>query len=315
MAASSIRFGPGVTKEVGMDFKNMGAKKVCVVTDTTVRVLDAMRQVEEGLTREGIEYTVYDGSRVEPKDSSYVFSPSPQGRAFALGPVLIFRNRIKEAIAFAKPYQPDAFLAVGGGSVIDTAKLMNLYYCYPDADFLDFVNAPLGKGLPIDKPLKPLIAVPTTAGTGSETTGTAIFDLVSKRAKTGIAHRNLKPTLGICDPLNTRTMPSAVHASSGLDVLCHSLESWTAIPYFERIPRPTNPINRPAYQGANPISDIFSLQALRQTIKYLPRAVKDPEDHEAQSEMLLAATLAGVGFGNAGVHLCHGKCQIPFLLS
>jgi hydroxyacid-oxoacid transhydrogenase len=216
-------------------------------------------------------------------------------------------NRIKEAIAFAKPYQPDAFLAVGGGSVIDTAKLMNLYTCYPNAEFLDFVNVPLGKGLPIDKPLKPLIAVPTTAGTGSETTGTAIFDLVSKRAKTGIAHRNLKPTLGVCDPLNTRTMPSAVHASSGLDVLCHSLESWTAIPYFERIPRPSNPMLRPAYQGANPISDIFSLQALRSTIKYLPRAVKDPDDHEAQSQMLLAATLAGVGFGNAGVHLCHGK--------
>lgn len=183
---------------------------------------------------------------------------------------------------------------------------MNLYVCFPDADFLDFVNAPLGRGLPITKPLKPLIAVPTTAGTGSETTGTAIFDLVSKKAKTGIAHRALKPTLGICDPLNTRTMPSAVHSASGLDVLCHSLESWTAIPYHERIPRPTNPINRPAYQGANPISDIFSLQALRSTVEYLPRAVRDPEDHEAQSQMLLAATLAGVGFGNAGVHLCHG---------
>ncbi|CAD0099488.1 unnamed protein product [Aureobasidium mustum] len=234
MAASSIRFGPGCTKEVGMDFKNM------------------------------------------------------------------------EAIAFAKPHAPDAFLAVGGGSVIDTAKLMNLYTSFPEADFLDFVNAPLGKGLPIQGKLKPLVAVPTTAGTGSETTGTAIFDLVSKKAKTGIAHRNLKPTLGICDPLNTRTMPSAVHASSGLDVLCHSLESWTAIPYHERVPRPRNPIERPAYQGANPISDIFSLQALRDTVKYLPRAVKDPDDHEAQSKMLLAATLAGVGFGNAGVHLCHG---------
>jgi len=183
---------------------------------------------------------------------------------------------------------------------------MNLYTSFPEADFLDFVNAPLGKGLPIQGKLKPLVAVPTTAGTGSETTGTAIFDLVSKKAKTGIAHRNLKPTLGICDPLNTRTMPSAVHASSGLDVLCHSLESWTAIPYHERVPRPRNPIERPAYQGANPISDIFSLQALRDTVKYLPRAVKDPDDHEAQSKMLLAATLAGVGFGNAGVHLCHG---------
>ncbi|KAI9645142.1 hypothetical protein NHQ30_005876 [Ciborinia camelliae] len=283
MAASSIRFGPGVTKEVGMDFRNLGAKRVLVVTDQVVGGLEPMRMVREGLEREGVEFRVFDGCRVEPKDSS-----------------------VKEAIAFSKSYQPDSFLAVGGGSVIDTAKLMNLYTCYPDADFMDFVNAPLGKGKPIDKTLLPLVAVPTTAGTGSETTGTAIFDLVSHQAKTGIAHRNLKPLLGICDPLNTRTMPSAVHASSGLDVLCHSLESWTAIPYYERTPRPSNPINRPAYQGANPISDIFSLQALRSTAKYLPRATRDPDDHEAQSQMLLAATLAGVGFGNAGVHLCHG---------
>ncbi|KAK2809354.1 hypothetical protein FQN50_003813 [Emmonsiellopsis sp. PD_5] len=283
MAASSIRFGPGATKEVGMDFKNLGAKRVCVVTDSNVAKLDAMKHAVEALNKEGVEFTVYDKVRVEPKDYS-----------------------IKDAIAFAKPYNADAFLAVGGGSVIDTAKLMNLYCVYPEADFLDFVNAPLGKGLPIARTLKPLIAVPTTAGTGAETTGTAIFDLVEKKAKTGVAHRNMKPTLGICDPLNTRTMPSQVHASSGLDVLCHSLESWTAIPYNERTPRPTNPINRPAYQGANPISDIFSLQALRSTVKYLPRAVKDPDDFEAQSQMLLAATLAGVGFGNAGVHLCHG---------
>ncbi|KAF3761498.1 putative Fe-containing alcohol dehydrogenase [Cryphonectria parasitica EP155] len=283
MAASSIRFGPGVTREVGMDFRNMGAKRVCVVTDETVDKLTAMDQVREGLTKEGVNFRVYNKTRIEPKDSS-----------------------IRDAIDWAKPFDPDAFLAVGGGSVIDTAKLMNLYTSYPDADFLDFVNAPLGAGKPIDKPLKPLVAVPTTAGTGSETTGTAIFDLVSRRAKTGIAHRNLKPTLGICDPLNTSTMPAAVKASSGLDVLCHSLESWTAIPYTERVPRPVNPIQRPAYQGANPISDIFSLKALRDCVKYLPRAVKDPEDMEAQSQMLLAATLAGVGFGNAGVHLCHG---------
>ncbi|CRJ90780.1 hypothetical protein BN1723_008476 [Verticillium longisporum] len=283
MAASAIRFGPGSTQEVGLDLKNMAAERVAVVTDATVDGLVAMQQVRESLDREGINYKVYNQCRVEPKDSS-----------------------VKEAIAWARPYNPSAFLAVGGGSVIDTAKLMNLYTAYPDADFLDFVNAPLGRGLPVDKPLKPLIAVPTTAGTGSETTGTAIFDLVSKRAKTGVAHRNLKPTLGICDPLNTATMPAAVKASSGLDVLCHALESWTAIPYTERTPRPTNPINRPAYQGANPISDVFSFHALQRTVKYLPRAVRNPDDAEAQSEMLLAATLAGVGFGNAGVHLCHG---------
>ena len=266
-----------------MDFKNMHATQVCIVTDKNVSQLTPMKHALEALSKESIPFEVYSDVNVEPKDTS-----------------------IKHAVSFAKRHSPSAFLAVGGGSVIDTAKLMNLYTTFPQASFLDFVNAPLGAGEPITKPLKPLIAVPTTAGTGSETTGTAIFDLTTHSTKTGIAHRALKPTLGICDPLNTATMPSAVHASSGLDVLCHALESWTAIPYTERIPRPTNPINRPAYQGANPISDIFSLQALRSTIKYLPRAVKDPEDTEAQSEMLLAATLAGVGFGNAGVHLCHG---------
>ncbi|PHH65929.1 hypothetical protein CDD81_877 [Ophiocordyceps australis] len=283
MAASSIRFGPGVTHEIGMDLKNLGARKVAVVTDATVDKLDAMEQVRHGLSRQAISFQVFSNVRVEPKDSS-----------------------IQDAIDWSRSHMPDVFVAVGGGSVIDTAKLMNLYAAYPDAPLLDFVNAPLGKGRPVDKPLKPLIAVPTTAGTGSETTGTAIFDLVSKRAKTGVAHRNLKPTLGICDPINTRTMPAAVKASSGLDVLCHSLESWTAIPYNERTPRPTNPILRPAYQGANPISDIFSLHALKSTVKYLPRAIRDPEDFEAQTQMLLASTLAGIGFGNAGVHLCHG---------
>lgn len=283
MAASSIRFGPGSTREVGMDFKNMNAKKVLVLTDKTIAQLRPMKVAIEALESEGIQYEVYDRCRVEPKDYS-----------------------VKDAIEWGKARQADAFLAVGGGSVMDTAKIVNLYTAFPEADFLDFVNAPLGKGLPITKPLKPLICVPTTAGTGSETTGTAIFDLVDKKAKTGIAHRVLKPTLGICDPLNTRSLPAAVHCSSGLDVLCHALESYTAIPFNERTPRPANPILRPAYQGANPISDVFSFQALKSTIKYLPRAVRDPNDEEAQTEMLLAATLAGVGFGNAGVHLCHG---------
>ncbi|KAK6526136.1 hypothetical protein TWF281_011172 [Arthrobotrys megalospora] len=283
MAASSIRFGPGATKEVGMDFANMKAKKVLVLTDKTVAQLTPMKQAIEGLEREGVKFDVFEDVMVEPKDYS-----------------------VKKAIQYGRDSGADAILAVGGGSVMDTAKLVNLYTSYPDADFLDFVNAPLGKGLPITKALKPLICIPTTAGTGSETTGTAIFDLTDVKAKTGVAHRYLKPTLGICDPLNTQTMPSAVHASSGLDVLCHSLESWTAIPFNERIPRPTNPILRPAYQGANPISDVFSFEALKMTVKYLPRVVRDPEDLEAQSNMLLAATLAGVGFGNAGVHLCHG---------
>ena len=123
-------------------------------------------------------------------------------------------------------------------------------------------------------PLKPLMAVPTTAGTGSETTGVAIFDLTRMRAKTGIASRRLKPTLGYLDPENTRTLPPAVAASSGLDVLSHAIESYTAIPYTAR-PRPERPALRPAYQGSNPISDVWALQALRMVAAYLVRAVED----------------------------------------
>jgi hydroxyacid-oxoacid transhydrogenase len=146
----------------------------------------------------------------------------------------------------------------------------------------------------------------TLQGTGAETTGTAICDITSMKFKTGIASRALKPTLGIVDLLNTATCPKEVAISAGLDVLFHSLESWTAVPYYERTPRPTNPIMRPAYQGSNPISDIFSMWALETTIKYLPRIAADPVgDEEARSQMLLAASSAGIGFGNAGVHICH----------
>src|SRR5438477_2885 len=203
----------------------------------------------------------------------------------------------------AAPFQ--AIVAVGGGSTIDTAKAVNLYTAFPPSDFLDYVNPPIGKGLPVPGPLKPLIAIPTTAGTGSETTGVSIFDLSKMHAKTGIASRRLKPTLGLLDPENTRTMPSQVAASSGLDILSHAVESYTAMPFSQR-PHPDRPLLRPAYQGSNPISDVWSLQALRMVAKYLVRAVEDPGDDEARSHMLLAASYAGVGFGNAGVHLPHG---------
>ena len=159
--------------------------------------------------------------------------------------------------------------------------------------------------MPVPGPLKPLIAIPTTAGTGSETTGVSIFDYIKMQAKTGIAHRRLKPTLGLLDPENTRTMPAQVAASSGLDILSHAIESYTALPYSERA-LPAKPLLRPSYQGSNPISDVWSLQALRMVSKYLVRAVEDPADDEARSAMLLAASYAGVGFGNAGVHLPHG---------
>ncbi len=281
MAASNIRFGPGVTREVGMDLADMGVKRVMVVADPHLVTLPPVTTVLESLETEKIEHALFDRVHVEPTDDSF-----------------------QEAIAFAGSQPFDGFVAVGGGSTIDTAKAVNLYATYP-ADFLDYVNAPIGKGKPVPGPLRPLIALPTTAGTGSETTGVAIFDVTKMHAKTGIAHRRLKPTLGLVDPDNTRTLPPQVAASTGLDVLSHAIESYTAIPFNQR-PKPDRPLLRPAYQGSNPISDLWALQALRMLAEFLPRAVADPSDDEARGMMLLAASFAGMGFGNAGVHLPHG---------
>jgi hydroxyacid-oxoacid transhydrogenase len=264
-----------------MDARDLGLRRVLVVADPTLSKLPPVATVRESLDREQVSHVLFDRVRIEPSDESF-----------------------REAIEFARAGEFDGFVAVGGGSSIDTAKAANLYSTWP-ADFLDYVNPPIGKGEPVPGPLKPLIAVPTTAGTGSETTGVSIFDFVKLHAKTGIAHRRLKPTLGILDPDNTRTMPAIVAACTGLDVLSHAIESYTAIPFYRR-PRPERPILRPAYQGSNPISDLWALQALRMVAEYLPRAVADTGDDEARSMMILASAYAGIGFGNAGVHLPHG---------
>ena len=280
IATSNIRFGPGTTKEIGMDLKDRGLKRVMVLTDPNLREQAPVQTALAAIAEAGVEYALFDQVRVEPTDASF-----------------------KAAIEFAEQGF-DGFVAIGGGSVMDTAKAANVYTTYP-ADFLTYVNAPIGRGKPVPGPLKPLIAVPTTAGTGSETTGVAIFDFVEMKAKTGMAHRYMRPTLGIVDPDNTRSMPPQVAASTGLDVLSHALESYTALPFDQR-PRPDRPQLRPAYQGSNPISDLWALEALRLVEQFLPRAVADPSDDEARSAMCLAAALAGIGFGNAGVHLPHG---------
>ena len=281
MATSNIRYGPGVTGEVGMDLADMGVKHVMVVTDPQLAELAPVSTVLELLDAEKISYALFDRVRIEPTDES-----------------------LQEATAFAGSQPFDGFIAVGGGSTIDTAKAANLYTTYP-ADFLDYVNAPIGKGKPIPGPLKSLIALPTTAGTGSETTGVVIFDLVKIHAKTGIANLRLKPTLGLLDPNNTRTQPPQVAAATGLDVLTHAIEAYTAMPFNQR-PKPDRPMLRPTYQGSNPISDTWSLEALRLVTKYLMREVEDPTDDEARGMMMLAASYGGIGFGNAGLHLPHG---------
>ena len=210
MDASGIKFGPGATRELGYDMQQFGVKRAMLVTDPNLANSQPVAVALAALRAAGIDTVLFDQVRVEPTDAS-----------------------LKEAIRFAAEGRFDGYVAVGGGSSIDTAKAANLYATYP-AEFLAYVNPPIGEGRPVPGRLKPLIAVPTTAGTGSETTGVAIFDLLEMHAKTGIAHRALRPVMGIVDPENTRTLPKMVAACTGFDVLSHALESLTALPYDQR---------------------------------------------------------------------------------
>jgi len=281
MSSSNIKYGFGAIRETGFDIKELGANRVMVVTDRNVAAMECTAVIMDSLRKYGIDPVLYDNVRVEPTDLS-----------------------LKDAIEFAKNGRFDGFIGIGGGSSMDTAKAANLYSTYP-ADFLTYVNKPIGRGEPVPGELKPLIGIPTTAGTGSETTGVIIFDLESMHAKTGIAHRFIRPDIGIIDPDNTKTLPKMVAASTGFDVLVHALESYTNLPFNKR-EAPETPEMRPAYQGSNPISDVWAAKAIEIVGKNLLEVVHHPENSEARSQMIIASTFAGIGFGNAGLHLPHG---------
>ncbi|MFO0616318.1 MAG: hydroxyacid-oxoacid transhydrogenase [Polyangiaceae bacterium] len=278
--ASRVTFGRGAIREVGARCRRLGLRRVALFTDARVRGLALFERARESLVSASIDVVVYDGVRVEPTDES-----------------------LAEAIAFASEARADGYVSVGGGSVIDTCKAANLYATHPD-NLLAYVNAPIGDGRPPPGPLRPHVACPTTSGTGSEVTAIAVFDLLSMQAKTGISSPALRPTEALIDPDATDTLPREVVAASGFDVLSHALESFTARPYVSRA-RSDDPLARPLSQGANPWSDIGAREALRSMGEHLVRAANDPRDRDARAEVMWAATLAGIAFGNAGVHIPH----------
>jgi len=278
---SAIVFGAGVLREAGDHAAALGLRRVALITDSRLADLPHVAKVRESLRAAAIDVAVYDEVRVEPTDRSF-----------------------QAAARFAGEGRFDGFVSVGGGSVIDTCKAANLYSTYP-AEFLAYVNAPIGGGQEVPGPLKPHIACPTTCGTGSECTGIAIFDLLAMQAKTGIVSRRLRPSLALIDPVTTYTLPRNVVAASGFDVLSHALESYTALAYTRR-KAPARPSLRPMSQGANPWSDLGCREALAVLGRNLERAISDAGDHAARGQMMWAATLAGIAFGNAGCHAPHG---------
>jgi alcohol dehydrogenase class IV len=280
--APLLKFGTGASDEIGYDLSQYGARRVLVVTDPGIAATGLPARVADQLKRFDIEAHVYDGVHVEPTDAS-----------------------LQQAIDHATEHGPwDAYVAVGGGSSIDTAKAVNLLTTNP-GELLDYINEPVGEGRAPSGPLNPLVAVPTTTGTGAESTTICVLDVLAQQVKTGISHPRLRPTLAVVDPALTVSQPSGVTASTGMDIVCHALESYTAKPYtaYER----KQPEQRVPYCGANPISDMWSENALRLLATSFRTAVRNGDDVAARGQMALAATMAGLGFGNAGVHIPHAN--------
>ena len=280
--APGLKFGPGASDEIGFDLSQYDVRRVLVVTDPGVAATGHPQRVADQMGRFGIEAAVFDGVHVEPTDASF-----------------------EAAIAHARDTGPwDAYVAVGGGSSIDTAKAVNLLTTN-DGELMDYVNAPVGRARVPAHPLKPLVAVPTTTGTGAESTTICVLDVLALKVKTGISHARLRPVLAVVDPALTLTQPAGVTAAAGMDILCHALESYTARLYtsYDR----KTPGQRVPYCGANPISDMWSEKAMALLAGAFRRAVRDGDDTEARGEMALAATMAGLGFGNAGVHIPHAN--------
>jgi hydroxyacid-oxoacid transhydrogenase len=280
--APALKFGDGAADEIGYDLAQLGARRALVITDPGVAATGLPQRVAELMAKYDVEAGVFDQVRVEPTDES-----------------------LRAAVEWARANGPwDAFVAVGGGSSIDTAKAVDLLLTNP-GDVLDYVNAPVGGGQAPVNPLRPLVAVPTTTGTGAESTTVCVLDVLAQRVKSGISHPRLRPTLAVVDPLLTVTQPAGVTASAGMDILGHALESYTARAYTSSTRKP--PEQRVPYCGANPVSDIWSERALGLLAGAFRRAVRDGDDLDARREMALAATFAGLGFGNAGVHIPHAN--------
>ncbi|WP_210250005.1 hydroxyacid-oxoacid transhydrogenase [Labrys sp. KNU-23] len=285
LEATQLKFGNGAVEELDWELKRLGLRKILLVADPRLRRLGITERITDIVTRAGVGISVFESILVEPTIES-----------------------LGEAAAFASSQDVDGFVALGGGSTIDTAKVANLIRSHGGA-IIDYVNAPVGGGRKPPSPLRPLIAIPTTSGSGSEATTVAVLDIPELKMKTGISHRYMRPTLAIVDPELARTTPGAVTASCGLDVVCHAVESFISRPFDAR-PRPATPDDRPPYQGSNPVADIWSLKAIEFGGRFLERAVRDGNDLEARGTMMLGATMAGIGFGTAGVHIPHA-CAYP----
>lgn len=272
-SSSQLAFGWGSIRELGASASRYGWKRVLVMTDPVIAQLPMMEWVREQLRRVGTDVALFDGGEPEPSVAA-----------------------AQRGIDAARECQPDAIIGLGGGSNIDLAKMTAVVARHGGTprDYFGFDKVP--------GPVVPLIAIPTTAGTGSEVSHSSVLTDTDNAVKVSTQSRYLRPLLAIVDPEFTLSCPRKVTADSGIDALTHAIEGYTNT----RSQDLAIPIDEPfAYEGKNPLSDLFAEQVIKLIHRSLVTAVESPTDRPAREDMALAATLGGMAFSNSGVALVH----------
>ena len=257
-----ILYSPGIRSEVGFEMLQLGGKKAVIYTD-------------KGLVAAGVAEMVAEAVRKSDLELAGIFDSIVQDARIDI---------INAGAAFYRKCGADCMIAIGGGSVMDTAKAINIMIGGGNDDFQPLADqAGLWDGA---KQLPPHIAFPTTAGTGCEVTCCMVVLDTNAHAKLAVTHPNCNPDLAMLDPELTVKLPAKITASTGMDALTHAIEGITST-------------------GAEPVADALGLHAIRLIFKYLPIAFKNPEDITARGNMLIASSLAGMCFINTnlgGVH-------------
>jgi alcohol dehydrogenase class IV len=259
-APSVIANGPGAAKEVGNFAKGLG-KKALLVTDTHLEKAGLLKELKKSLEMAGIPFAVYDKVVMEPT-----------------------QDYTEEGLKAFKEAGADFLIAVGGGSPMDTAKAIGAL-ATNGGKISDFMGANK-----IPKPAAPLIAIPTTAGTGSEVTPFTIITDTVKDVKMLIASPNILPRVALVDPLMTLQMPQNITAATGLDALTHAIEAYVSV-------------------KAQPLTDTLALQAIRMIAANIRQAWSNGDHLEARTNMLIGSLHAGLAFANSSVALVHGMAR------
>lgn len=253
--------GSGASEQVGEQSEKLEVKKALIVTDRNLVGLGKIDGVKQSLNQSKISFAIFDGVLTEP-----------------------VADFVEEGLETCRENGCDFLLAVGGGSVIDTAKAIAVM-AVNSGSIADYQG--LGR---IPKKGRPVIAVPTTAGTGSEVTPFTIITDTSRDIKMLIGSPFLIPEVAIVDPLLTHSMPPELTAATGLDALTHAIEAYVSV-------------------KAQPMSDIFSLSAIELISRNLKQAWADGNNVQAREQMMLGAHQAGIAFGNSSVALVHGMSR------